>query len=345
MSALYEQLHLPSSSFSSFSSFSSLPSSSSPAFAQDVLDGLAHRQRRIPCQWLYDHLGSLLFERITQQPEYYPARTEIAILEQVAGQVAEAAGPHATLIELGSGSARKTPIVLRALDRPAAYVPVDISETFLASTTRTIAAGFPRLKVVPCVADFTRLTSLPPELPAGRRVVFFPGSTIGNLDPAAAEALLTRIGRVVGAGALMVIGIDHTRDPARMVRAYDDAAGVTAAFNKNLLVRINRELRGDFDAEAFHHVARFDSEQRRIEMHLVSARTQRATVLGRAFDFAIGQSIHTENSYKPSPFQFLAMAHRAGWRQEQLWVEGAAGYAVHVLQSVSSPSSSSFSSL
>jgi dimethylhistidine N-methyltransferase len=320
MNALYERIPVPSAS---------------SAFALDVLDGLAHRHRRIPCKWLYDHLGSALFEQITQQPEYYPTRCEIAILEQVAGQIGEAAGPRATLVELGSGSARKTPIVLRALDRPAAYVPVDVSESFLATTVRTIAAGFPRLQVTPCVADFTELTSLPPDLPAGRRVVFFPGSTIGNFDPDAARALLARIGRVVGPGALMVVGIDHTRDPARMVRAYDDAAGVTAAFSKNLLVRINRELQGDFDVDAFHHVARFNHEQRRIEMHLVSARPQRATVLGRSFDFAIGESIHTENAYKPSPFQFLAMAHRAGWRQEQLWVEGAAGYAVHVLQSVS----------
>lgn len=306
-----------------------------PAFAQDVLDGLAHRQRRIPCKWLYDPLGSALFERVTQQPEYYPTRIEIAILEQVAGQIADAAGPRATLIELGSGSARKTPILLRALDRPAAYVPVDISEAFLTTTLRTIGTAFARLEVLPCVADFTTLSRLPPSLPPGRRVVFFPGSTIGNFDPDAAEALLARIARVVGPGALLVVGVDHTRDPAKLVRAYDDAAGVTAAFSKNLLVRINRELQGDFDPDAFHHVARFDHEQRRIEMHLVSAAPQCVSVLGRSFDFATGESIHTESSYKPSPFQFLAMAHRAGWRQEQLWVEGAAGYAVHVLQSVS----------
>lgn len=304
-------------------------------FARDVLDGLAHRQRRLPCKWLYDEAGSALFERITLQPEYYPTRTEIAILEQVGGLIADAAGPRATLIELGSGAAHKTLIVLRALDRPAAYVPVDISESFLANTVHTIGQRFPDLVVRPCVADFTRLEGLPCGLPAGRRVVFFPGTTIGNFDPDAARQLLAGIGRVVGPGALMIVGIDHTRDPARLVRAYDDAAGVTAAFSKNLLVRINRELQADFDVDAFHHVARFDHEHRRVEMHLVSACPQRVTVLGRAFDFAIGESIHTESSYKPSPFQFLAMAHRAGWCQEQLWVDGAGGYAVHVLQSVS----------
>jgi dimethylhistidine N-methyltransferase len=332
MSALYESIRLAPAPAAELAL---PPHSPHAAFARDVLDGLAHRQRRIPCQWLYDELGSLLFERITRVPEYYPTRMETAILEQVAGQIADAAGPRATLIELGSGAARKTQIVLGALRDPAAYVPVDLSESFLARTIRTLAAPFPQLQVVPCIADFAHLTSLPPGLPPGRRVVFFPGTTVGNFEPEAAEALLARIGRLAGAGALLVVGIDHTRDPARIVRAYDDAAGVTAAFNKNLLVRVNRELQGDFDPDAFHHVARFDHERRRVEMHLVSARPQRVTVLGRTFDFAIGESIHTESSYKPSPFQFLAMAHRAGWRQEQLWVEGAAGYAVHVLQSVS----------
>lgn len=315
--------------------FEPSPPSASSAFAEDVLDGLAQRQRRIACKWLYDHRGSQLFEHITQQPEYYPTRTEIAILEQVAGQIAEAAGPNATLIELGSGSARKTPILLGALHDAAAYVAVDISESFLAESLPPLAARFPQVKIVPWLADLAHLKALPPGLPAGPRVVFFPGSTIGNFDPEAAELLLARINRVVGDGALLVIGIDHTRDPAKLVRAYDDAAGITATFNKNLLLRINRELQGDFDLDAFQHLARFDAEQRRIEMHLVCTRPQRISVLGRGFHFTVGEAIHTENSYKPSPFQFLAMAHRAGWQQEQLWVEGAAGYAVHVLKSVS----------
>lgn len=319
MSALHERVHPPISS----------------AFAHDVLDGLAHRQRRIAGRWLYDRPGSLLFEAAAQQPEYYPARIERAILEQVAGPIADAAGPNATLVELGSSPSRATATLLGALQDPAAYVPVDIGEAFHGPAVQAIADRFPHLTILPWTADAAHLASLPPGTPAGRRVVFFPGSTIGHFDPDTAESLLARLARTAGAGALLVIGVDHTRDPARMVRACDDAAGAMAAFNRHLLLRINRELQADFDAGGFRHAVRFNPEQRRVEMHLVGVRTQRATVLGRAFDFAIGESILTGSSYKPSPFQFLAMAHRAGWRQEQLWVEGAAGYAVHVLQSVS----------
>jgi dimethylhistidine N-methyltransferase len=308
------------------------------AFARDVLDGLSSWLKSIPCKWLYDHEGSTLFERITAEPEYYPTRSEIQILERHAPQIAALAGPRATLIELGSGANRKTKILLAALDRPAAYVPVDLSASFMAGALRDLSEQYPRLSIAPLVADFTAPLALPlppASTTAGRRIVFFPGATIGNLVPAQAEALLARVGRAAGPGALLVIGADHNRDPAAMVRAYDDAAGVTAAFNKNLLVRINRELQGDFDLEGFRHASRYNVGEQRVEMHLVARRTQRVQVLGRSFDFALGESIHTENAYKLSPFQFLALAHRAGWRQKRLWMDAAAPYAVHLLERVS----------
>jgi dimethylhistidine N-methyltransferase len=303
-------------------------------FAHDVLEGLARRRRSIPCRWLYDHRGSQLFEQIAAVPEYYPTRTEVALLQQCAAAIAEAAGSGAALIELGSGSSRKTPLVLGALPRPALYMPIDLAEASVAEAATLLAARFPAVEVRPLVADFTTLDSLPLPAATGRRVVFFPGGTIGNLTPEDASQLLERLGRLVGLGALLVVGVDHTRDPAALVAAYDDRAGITAAFNLNLLRRINRELQGDFDLAGFAHRACFDAAEPRVEMHLVATRAQRVHVLGQAFDFAAGESIHTENAYKPSLFQFLALAHRAGWAQRQLWMGAAAGYAVHVLENV-----------
>lgn len=305
------------------------------AFARDVLAGLSQRHKSIPCTWLYDHRGSQLFEEITQLAEYYPTRTERLILERCAAQIAQAAGPGATVVELGSGSSRKTPILLGALESPKAYLPIDISEQFLNQSVRMLQAHFPRLPIHPVVADFTQLSTLP-ELArvsgGGRRVVFFPGSAIGNFTPDEAVALLGRIGQAVGPDALMVVGADPTHDPAVLIPAYDDKRGVTAAFNKNLLVRINRELQGNFSLSAFRHEARFNSEHQRVEMHLVSQYTQRATVMGRAFMFAAGESVHTENSYKYGLVKFQAMARRAGWAHRQFWVDGQSRFAVHVLE-------------
>ena len=308
------------------------------AFAHDVLAGLAQPHKSIPCTWLYDHRGSELFEEITQLAEYYPTRTERLILERCVAQIAQAAGPGATVVELGSGSSRKTPLLLGALEAPAAYLAVDISEQYLKQSVRVLQAHFPRLAIHPVVADFTQLNTLP-ELarvprtsPSGRRVVFFPGSTIGNFTPDAAVALLDRIGQAVGPDALMVVGADPTQDPAVLVPAYDDRRGVTAAFNKNLLVRINRELGGNFSLSAFRHEARWNAEHQRIEMHLVSECTQRVTVLGRSVIIAAGESIHTENSYKYGLVKFQAMARRAGWSHRQFWTDGQSRFAVHVLE-------------
>ncbi|MCW5635626.1 MAG: L-histidine N(alpha)-methyltransferase [Rubrivivax sp.] len=301
-------------------------------FAHDVLAGLARRRRSLPCRWLYDERGSALFEQILGLPEYYPAEAERAILQQAAEAIALAAGPHATVIELGSGSACKTPLLLGALDRPAAYVPVDLGEAVLAASAAQLAARFPGLPITPLQADFTRLAALPRRQGAGPRLLFFAGCTIGNFEPDDAEALLQRLARAAGEGALLVVGVDHTRDPALLVPAYDDSAGITAAFNLNLLVRINRELQGTFDPAAFRHFAQYDPTEQRVEMHLLSRRSQRVSVLGREFHFAAGEAIHTESAYKPSPFRFVAMAHRAGWKQKQLWVHGRSRFAVHVLQ-------------
>lgn len=302
-------------------------------FARDVLAGLGQPHKSIPCTWLYDHRGSALFEQITQVEEYYPTRNETWILERCAAQIAAAAGANATVIELGSGSSRKTPPLLGALESPAAYVPIDISAQFLAESVESLRALFPQLQIEPLVADFTRLTALPllARWPAGRRIVFFPGSTIGNFTPEQATGLLERIGQAVGDDALMVVGADSTRDPAVLVRAYDDAAGVTAAFNLNLLARINRELGADFNLGAFRHEARWNAAEQRVEMHLVSLYTQRVTLLGRSFRFVLGESLHTESSYKYSLVRFQAIARRAGWTHRQLWMDGQARFAVHVL--------------
>lgn len=290
------------------------PSASSAApsspFARDVLDGLAKRRRSIAGTWLFDRHGAQLFEQVVAAAEYYPARAEAALLGQCAALIADEAGPQATLIELRIGAGSTTPILLAALERPADYLSIDIGE------------------------GFDALTHQPLPEAAGRRIVFLPGDAIGKLAPEAASALLESVGRLVGLQALLVVGADHTRDPAQLLAAYLDRVGATAALNRNLLERINRELDGDFDLQAFRHAACFNPAEPRVELHLVAQHAQRVRVGGREFDFARGESIHTGNAYKPSLFQFLALAHRAGWAQRQLWMGAAAGYAVHVLENV-----------
>ena len=307
----------------------------SERFRYDVMQGLAQQVKSIPCTWLYDQRGSQLFETITQLDEYYPARNETLILERCAGQIASAAGPGAVVIELGSGACRKTRLLLGSLEAPAAYLPIDLAQQFLAESVQTLRAAFPRLHIAPVLADFTRIAALPElaRVPGGgRRVVFFPGSTIGNFHPDQAVALLDRIGQVAGPDALLVVGADATHDPAVLIPAYDDAAGVTAAFNKNLLTRINRELGADFTLSAFRHEARYNAQEQRVEMHLVSMYTQRIRVGGRLFHLGMEESIHTENSYKYGPLRLQAMASRAGWLQLQLWMDGQSRVAVHVFE-------------
>ena len=282
------------------------PARDVPSFEHDVMLGLTLRQKAIPATWLYDHRGRELFEQITQLDEYYPSRNETRILERCVGQIAEAAGPRSIVIELGSGSSRKTRLLLAALDAPQAYLPIDISQQFLAESVA--------------------------RLPSGRRIAFLLGSTIGHFSPDEAIGLLARIGQAVGRDALLIVGSDTTQDPAVLLPAYDDRDGVTAAFNLNLLTRINRELGADFSLTAFRHEARFNPERQRVEMHLVSNYTQRVTVCGHPFQFAMGESIHTENSYKYGLLKFQHLAARAGWSHRQLWMDGQSRFAVHVLE-------------
>jgi L-histidine N-alpha-methyltransferase len=313
-----------------------------PGFAADVLEGLEEDQKRIPCIWLYDRRGSELFEEITGVAEYYPTRTETRLLAGLAPELeAEIGGVH-TLVEIGSGSSRKTRLLLAALRGLKRYVPVDISADFLHEAVAGLAKDFPAVAMQPLVADFTEPFALPawpadlrdtaPQDPGGV-LGFFPGSTIGNFMPEAAVALLTQLGEALGASARLLIGVDTTQDPALLIPAYDDAAGVTAEFNLNLLDRINRELGGDFDRRNFRHLARHDPQLGRVEMHLVSQRAQEVHVQGRTFAFAAGETIHTENAYKYAPTAFLRMAHAARWRCERSWQDaGRTGFTVYLLR-------------
>lgn len=306
------------------------------AFARDVLGGLTQARKTIPCTWLYDFRGSELFEDITHLAEYYPTRAEISILQRCAPRVSTAVGEGATVVELGSGSSRKTPLLLGALHSPCRYIPIDISEDFLAESAAILRHRFPALDVQPVARDFTTLDDLPIPLPpaaqSGLRLGFFPGSTIGNFAPHAACSLLARLGRLLGPGAMLLIGADATQDPAVLLPAYDDRLGVTAAFNKNLLVRINRELGADFDLTGFRHEARYDARRQRVEMHLVSRYEQRVELLGHRVQFASGESIHTENSYKLRAPRFLALARRAGWHALESYVDRESNFVVHLLQ-------------
>jgi dimethylhistidine N-methyltransferase len=296
-------------------------------FRADVLAGLSRPQKRLPAKYFYDAAGSRLFDRITELPEYYPTRTELGILRRDAMAIAGCCGPHCLLVELGAGSLKKVRLLLGRLDRPAGYVPVDVSGSHLRSAAAVLADDYPDLDVWPVVADFSGPFALP-ELPAARRVVFFPGSTIGNFDPPEADALLRRVARLVGPGGGLLLGVDVRKPVDVLERAYNDSAGVTAAFNRNLLVRINRELGADFDPAAFGHHAFFNRERSRIEMHLVSERDQRVRVGPAVFDFRAGESIHTENSYKYDLGELSVRADRCGLRLDEKWTDPQNYFAV-----------------
>ncbi|HEY0877475.1 MAG TPA: L-histidine N(alpha)-methyltransferase [Zeimonas sp.] len=304
-------------------------------FAADVLSGLSQPRKSIPSTWLYDQRGSQLFEAITELPEYYATRSEIAVLRHCAQAIAEEAGPDATMIEIGSGSSRKTPLLLGAMQRPYAYVPVDISGAFLMHSAALLRGRFPDVRILPVVGDFKRPVQLPHALrfapTRGKRIVFFPGSTIGNLMPEEAVACLARLGDLCGPNGMVVLGVDQNQNEETLLPAYNDAAGVTAAFNLNLLERINRELGGTFDTGAFRHESRYDRAARRIEMHLISVREQSAEVLRRPFAFGQGESIHTENSYKYDREAVESMAARANLHRRTGWTDERGRFAVHLL--------------
>ncbi len=296
-------------------------------FQADVLDGLSRSRKRLPAKYFYDTAGSQLFDAITELPEYYPTRTELCILRARAGEMARQCGPQCLLIELGAGSLSKVRLLLDQLDRPAGYVPIDVSGDHLCAAAAALADDYPALEVVPVVADFSRDFALP-SLPAARRVVYFPGSTIGNFDSLEADALLRRMARIVGPGGGLLLGVDLRKNVTVLERAYNDRAGVTAAFNRNLLVRINREFDADFDPAAFRHVAFYNRERSRIEMHLLSLAEQRVQIGEAVFEFRAGESIHTENSYKYDVAEFAGKAAECGLRLDATWTDARNYFAV-----------------
>lgn len=300
-------------------------------FAAQVLAGLASAQKRLPCRFFYDDLGSRLFEEITQLPEYYPTRTEASILRAHAPEIVEDIPEGSALVEFGSGSSLKTEILLRQLPGLGAYVSIDVSLSALQEATLRLSKRFPTLDIRPIVADFSYPIAMPTDLANRARTGFFPGSTIGNLTPVEAQRLLRVFRAVLSPGGRLIVGIDLKKDMRTLISAYDDSTGVTAAFNLNLLSRINRELGGNFDLHAFDHMAIYNHIHGRIEMHLVSLADQEVTVRGHTFRFGIGETIHTENSYKYSVAQFRDMARAAGWQPRRVWTDSRAWFSVHEL--------------
>lgn len=289
-----------------------------PVFLADVLAGLSARPRAIPARWFYNAAGSALFEEITRLPEYYPTRTETMLLRRHGGDIAALTGKQRAVIEFGSGSSAKTPWLLNAVDA-AAYVPIDISGEFLRASAAALAEGFPGLPVIPVEADFLHPITLPDAIDGLPRLGFFPGSTIGNLNAAGAVDLLRAMAETLGEGAQLLIGMDRIKSPEILIPAYDDAQGITAQFNRNLLVRINRELEGDIPVDAFRHRAIWNDTMARIEMHLVADRDCRFTVSGMTFDMGEGETIHTENSHKYGRRDARLLLQAGGWTPIGEW--------------------------
>jgi len=290
-------------------------------FKNDVIEGLTQDQKVLPCRWLYDERGSELFEEITQLEEYYPTRTETKILRAYAADMADQLGPQATIVEYGAGASVKTRILLDALDDPSAYIPVDISEEFLQDSAAALQKDYPDLEIQPVVADFLSPIDLPEDTSAGIRGGFFPGSTIGNLSDAEILGFMSRARQDLGPDAQLILGVDIKKDPKILIPAYDDAKGVTAEFNLNILKRINRELGADIDVDAFSHEARWNEEQSRIEMHLVSERDQTADICGQEIVFRKKESIHTENSRKFQIEALAGMVADCGWQLADQWFD------------------------
>ncbi len=301
------------------------------AFAHDVIEGLSQHPRRLSPKYFYDAAGSELFEQITVLPEYYPTRTELGILRERAGEIASIVRKGAALVEFGAGATTKVRLLLNECAF-GAYVPVDISGDFLKAQADALRKDFPDLDVYPVAADFTAPFALPDAVGDMSKVGFFPGSTLGNFEPHEASSFLRSAREILGQGAQMVIGVDLEKDDRVLYDAYNDAAGVTARFNLNVLVRINRELGGNFDTGAFIHRAIYNRERHRIEMHLISRKAQAVRVLGRSFSFRPGESIHTESSYKYSLDRFIALARGAGWTIRKPWTDAAGMFSVHALE-------------
>jgi len=301
-------------------------------FADAVLSGFARKPRSLPCRFFYDARGSALFEEITQLEEYYPTRVETALLEAYGAEIAERMGDARVLVEFGSGSSRKTSLLLSALACISVYVPIDLAGESLAEAADWLSERHDGLAIRPLVADFTKTHTLPVVARRPRKLGFFSGSTIGNLTPGEAQAFLVNAARLLGRGAAFLVGVDLKKDPAILIPAYNDRRGVTAAFNLNLLERINRELDGDIDVGRFAHDAIYDERLGRIEMHLVSLVRQTVRVLGREFRFTEGERIHTENSHKYTIAEFQALARTAGWRPAEAWTDAGNHFSLHLVR-------------
>ena len=297
------------------------------AFRDDVIAGLSAPIPAIPARWLYDHRGSELFDEITRLPTYYPTRTETAIFNDIMPDVASRVPKGAAVVEFGAGSQTKTPLLLEAI-APAAYVPVDISGDYLEQSAAELQERFPKLEVIPVVADFARPFSLPGGIEQLPRLGFFPGSTIGNFVPSSATDLLRHFRNLLGEGAQLLIGMDRVKRVERLIAAYDDPEGVTAQFTLNILTRINRELDGDIPVDAFRHEARWNDILSRIEIHLVALRDVTFNVSGRRFSFAQGSSIHVENSHKYGPRGARLMLLAGGWTPVAEWSDPAQDFSI-----------------
>ena len=298
---------------------------------EEVLNGLAHQPKTIPPKFFYDQHGSQLFDKITELPEYYPARTEISLLKEHGLEMASRLGEKCLLLELGSGSSQKIRLLLDVL-QPAAYMPMDISKEHLLQASQTLATDYPDLEIHATCVDYSDTFHLPYSPDDIPKAAFFPGSSIGNFEPSKAQDLLQRVAQLLGINGTLLVGVDLKKDPARLNAAYNDAQGVTAAFNLNLLTRINRELEANFEVAQFKHHAFYNQEQGRIEMHLVSNHSQEVQVDEQIFAFAQGESIHTESSYKYTVEQFHSLAHHAGFQAEQVWIDASNLFSVHCLR-------------
>ncbi|MBW0008121.1 MAG: L-histidine N(alpha)-methyltransferase [Sphingomonas sp.] len=296
------------------------------AFRDDVLSGLAAPIPAIPARWLYDHRGSELFDEITRLPSYYPTRTETAIFHEIMPEVAARVPKGAVVVEFGAGSQTKTPILIEAIS-PAAYVPVDISGDYLEQSARDLQERFPKIEVIPVVADFTKPFTLPGGVEHLPKLGFFPGSTIGNFVPWSGTDLLRHFRNLLGVGAQLLIGMDRVKPVDRLIAAYDDPEGVTAQFTLNLLTRINRELDGDIPVEAFRHEARWNDILSRIEIHLVATRDVSFTISDRSFSLSKGSSIHAENSHKYGQRGGRVLLLAGGWTPLVEWTDPAGDFA------------------
>lgn len=311
------------------------PSSHEPDlgdFPADMLAALQIRPRRLSPKYFYDATGSALFDRICDLPEYYPTRTELSLLAAYAAEIATLMGPYAEIVEFGAGSLRKIRLLLDAMDRPSRYVPIDISDAYLSASATQLQRDYPSLSVLPITADYTGAFQLPAKKPdCGRRIGFFPGSTIGNLPPADALKFLQQAAQSLRGGVLL-LGVDLIKAPSVLHAAYNDSQGVTAAFNLNLLTRANRELDANFDVSRFTHSAFYNAPLQRVEMHLISLMAQQVRVCGEYFEFAEGETLHTENSYKFTVEGLRALALQAGFQPEQVWVDPQRLFSLHWLR-------------